>query len=170
VRLLKVYTIAATLFGASWLVAFRQQGGSQEFEEVKAKRLLVVDADGKGRIMMASNYKSDGSAGLYFFNRLGTESGALSYDGRRREDGQVETFAVWTMDEFQDDEVVRVGMEQSGSESISYSRRGRIRSLLACNNGSPSVNPRSPRRKPLGLRTTCGCFISGAQRDCSYGR
>jgi hypothetical protein len=83
VRALKLYAMVATLFGASWLVAFRQQGTSQEFEEVKAKRFLVVDADGKGRVMMASNYKTDGSAGVYFFNRLGTEAGALSYDGRR---------------------------------------------------------------------------------------
>lgn len=120
VRLLKLYAVVATLFGASWLVAFRQQGGSQEFEEVKAKRFLVVDAEGKARVMMASNYKSDGSAGVYFFNRLGTESGGLSYDGRRREDGQIEAFAVWTMDEFQSDEVVRVGMEQSGSAKRKY--------------------------------------------------
>lgn len=120
VRILKLYAVVATLFGVSWLVAFRQHGGSQEFEEVKAKRFLVVDAQGKGRVMMASNYKSDGSAGVYFFNRHGTEAGALSYDGKRREDGQVEAYAVWTMDEFQDDEVVRVGMEQSGGARRKY--------------------------------------------------
>ena len=120
VRALKVYAVVATLFGASWLVAFRQQGGSQEFDEIKAKRFLVVDTAGKARVMMASNYKTDGSAGVYFFNRLGTEAGALSYDGRRGEDGQAQAYAVWTMDELQDDEVVRVGMEQNASGKRKY--------------------------------------------------
>jgi len=120
VRALKIYAVVATLFGASWLVAFRQQGTSQEFDEVKAKRFLVVDAEGKARVMMASNYKADGSAGVYFFNRLGTEAGAFSYDGRRNADGQVQAYAIWTMDEFQTDEVVRVGMEQSGGAKRKY--------------------------------------------------
>ena len=120
VRVLKLYVVATTILGASWLVGFRQQPTSQEFEEVKAKRFLVVDAEGHGRVMMASNYKTDGSAGVYFFNRQGTEAGVLSYDGRRREDGQVDAYAVWTMDEYQSDEVVRLAMEQRGGVKRKY--------------------------------------------------
>ena len=120
VRVLKLYAIVATLLASGWLVGFRQPPASQEFEEVKAKRFLVVDASGKGRVMMASNYKTDGSAGVYFFNREGTESGVLSYDGRRRDDGEVDAYAVWTMDEFKDDEVVRIAMEQRGGTKRKY--------------------------------------------------
>lgn len=120
VRALKLYAIAATLLGAGFLLAFRQQLASREFDEVKARRFLVVDAEGRGRVMMASNYKPDSSAGVYFFNRQGTEAGVLSYDGKRGEDGQANAYAVWTMDEFQDDEVVRIAMEQSARGKRKY--------------------------------------------------
>lgn len=162
VRLLKLYALTATLFGAGWLVAFRQPSSSQEFEVVKARRFLVVDAEGNGRVMMASNYKSDGSAGLYFFNRLGTEAGALSYDGKRTADGEVEAYANWTMDEFQDDEVVRVGMEQSGRARRKY---------LVITARPDSLTPRAQRwlddRRAALARATTREEIRAVRREFS---
>jgi hypothetical protein len=113
--LLKLYAVATTVLGVGSIAAFRAGNESRSFEEVTAKRFRLVDSAGKGRVLIASDYKNDNSAGLYFFNQEGGEAGAVAYNGRRRPDGSVEAHAVITMDQFQDDEVIRLSHNQSGS-------------------------------------------------------
>jgi hypothetical protein len=113
-RFLKMYAIVTTFLGIFSIAAFRSSGQSQTFQEVTAKRFRLVDSAGTGRVLIASDYKTDNSAGLYFFNQEGTESGGFAYNGRRRPDGSVDAYAVLTMDQFKEDEVVRLSYSQSG--------------------------------------------------------
>jgi hypothetical protein len=114
VRVLKVaFAALAVVFLFS---VFRSSQSTTQLEEVKTRRVVIVDSADKTRLMLASDYKKDNSAGVYFFNQEGTESGALNYNGKRGENGRVEAYAIWTMDQFKDDEIVRVGYDQTGDQ------------------------------------------------------
>jgi hypothetical protein len=112
-RALKLYAVVMTFLGVWSIVAFRPGPQSRNFEEITAKRFLLIDSAGKGRVLIASDYKNDNSAGLYFFNQEGTEAGAFAYKGRTRPDGSVEAYAVLTMDQFKEDEVIRLAYSQN---------------------------------------------------------
>lgn len=113
-KALKLYAVITTLVAVWSIAAFRPLPRSQKFEEITAKRFLLIDSAGKGRVLIASDYRTDNSAGLYFFNQEGTEAGAFAYNGRRRPDGTVDAYAVLTMDQFREDEVIRLAHNQSG--------------------------------------------------------
>jgi hypothetical protein len=114
VKALRLYAVATTILGIFSIAAFRPGSQSQSFDEVTARRFTVIDSAGKGRVLIASDYRNDNSAGLYFFNQAGTEAGAFAYNGRRRPDGSIDAYAVLTMDQFQEDEVIRLSYNQSG--------------------------------------------------------
>ncbi len=109
---LKLYAAVTTILAFFSIAAFRSQ--SRTFEEITAQRFRLVDSAGQGRVLMAANYKNDNAAGLYFFNQEGTEAGSFAYNGRRNADGSINAYAVLTMDQFQEDEVVRLAYSQSG--------------------------------------------------------
>jgi hypothetical protein len=114
VKLLKLYAIATTLMWIVVVAGFRPAARAQAFQEITASRFRLVDSAGKARLLIASDYKTDNSAGLYFFNQEGSEAGAFAYNGRRRPDGSVDAYAVLSMDQFKDDEVVRLSYGQNG--------------------------------------------------------
>ena len=117
VRFLKVYAVVATLIcGVFVLAAFTLQNGKQTFEEITAKRLLIVDSNGKGRVLLASDYKKDNSAGLFFFNQEGTESGGYFYNAKRDKDGKIDAYALLTMDQFKSDQVVALEYDHLGDQ------------------------------------------------------
>lgn len=107
--------VLATLSGVCLLAMF-QSPGQRPVEEIRAKRILIVDSTGTGRVLLASDYKRDNSAGIYFFNQQGTEAGALAYNGKRGPNGAVEAYSVFTMDQYQSDEVVRLAFSQTGGQ------------------------------------------------------
>lgn len=114
VRALWISVVVITLAWCS-LAAFQSRGQGTA-DEVRARRVLIVDSAGQGRLLMAADYKTDNSAGVYFFNQLGTEAGALAFNGKRGADGAVDAYAILTMDQFQSDEVVRLAFSQSGTQ------------------------------------------------------
>jgi hypothetical protein len=116
VRFLKMYTVVATLIIASATLAFAPRRADQSVQEITAKRIRIVDANGKVRVMLASDYKRDNSAGVYFFNQDGTESGAINYNARLNNDGVVEAYSILTMDQFKNDEVLRLSYNQFGNQ------------------------------------------------------
>jgi hypothetical protein len=115
VRTLKVWAYLAPVLGALLLAAAQGPARAATFEEITAKRVSIVDASGKVRVLLAADYKADNSAGVYFFNHEGTEAGALAYNGKRREDGTIEAYSILTMDQFKSDEVVRLFHDQAGA-------------------------------------------------------
>src|SRR5262245_5730683 len=105
-RLLKAYALFVTVLCTVMVSAGFQSSHKQTFEEITAKRVLIVDSTGKGRVLLASDYKNDNSAGLFFFNQEGTESGAFFYNGKRDNDGKPVAYSLLTMDQFKSDQVV----------------------------------------------------------------
>lgn len=117
VRFLKMFAIGATLLIAvSAVTAFTVQNGTQKFDEITAKRILIVDANGMSRVLLAADYKKDNSAGLFFFNQEGTESGALFYNGKRDQGGKIDAYALLTMDQFKSDQVVALEYDHVGNQ------------------------------------------------------
>ncbi len=74
VRFLKVYAVVATLMGAALaLTAFTLQSGKQNFEEITAKRINMVDSTGKIRVILAGEFPKPRAnfGGLIFNNEDG---------------------------------------------------------------------------------------------------
>jgi hypothetical protein len=116
-RLIKAYALLMTaLFMVMGFAGFTQSGPKQNFEEITAKRLLIVDSNGKGRVLLASDYKKDNSAGLFFFNQEGTESGAFFYNGKRDKDGKIDAYSLLTMDQFKSDQIVALEYDHNGDQ------------------------------------------------------
>ena len=117
VRFLKVFAIGTMLLVAILaLTAFTLQDRKQNFDEITAKRIVIVDSNGKGRVLLASDYKKDNSSGLFFFNQEGTESGALFYNGKRDQDGKIDAYALLTMDQFKSDQIVALEYDHVGNQ------------------------------------------------------
>ena len=117
VRLLKVYAVVTTLLLGMFVVtAFTMQSQKQTFEEITAKRILIVDSNGKARVLMGADLKGANLGGLLFFNEEGTEAGGLLYNGKRAGDGKIDAGALLTMDQFKSDEVIRLGYDHMGDQ------------------------------------------------------
>jgi len=117
VRLLKVYAIVTTLLiGMFVLTAFTLQNRKQNFEEITAKRIVIVDSNGKSRVLMGADLKGANLGGLLFFNEEGTEAGGLLYNGQRDGHGNIDAGALLTMDLFKSDEVIRLGYDHTGNQ------------------------------------------------------
>jgi hypothetical protein len=116
-RLIKAYALLMTaLFLVMAFSGFTQSARNQNFEEITAKRILIVDSNGKGRVLLAADYKKDNSAGLFFFNQEGTESGALFYNGKRDKDGKIDAYSLLTMDQFKSDQVLVLEYDHIGDQ------------------------------------------------------
>jgi hypothetical protein len=117
VRLLKVYAALTTLLtGIFVLTAFTLQSRKQNFEEITAKRIVIVDSNGKSRVLMGADLKGANLGGLLFFNEEGTEAGGLLYNGKRDGHGNIDAGALLTMDLFKSDEVIRLGYDHTGDQ------------------------------------------------------
>jgi len=69
-RFLKISAVAGWLFGAVIiLTAFTVKSGEQKFEEITAKRIKIVDSNGKVGLLLATDYKED-APGVFFFNGI----------------------------------------------------------------------------------------------------
>jgi hypothetical protein len=53
------------------LLAVIRAPSQPNVEEIRARRVLIVDSAGQGPVLLASDYKQDNSAGVYFFNQEG---------------------------------------------------------------------------------------------------
>lgn len=117
VRLLKVYAVVTTLLiGVFVLTAFTLQSRKQYFDEITAKRIVIVDSHGKSRVLMGAELKGANLGGLLFFNEEGTEAGGLLYNGKRDAEGKIDAGALLTMDLFKSDEVIRLGYDHIGDQ------------------------------------------------------
>jgi hypothetical protein len=142
VRFLKIYAVVATLFWAVFsLTAFTLKSGEQKFEEITTSRIKFVDSEGKeratigaqsgkgsmaglifydsagkARLRMGADIGKGSFAGLLFYNEDQTEAGALMYNGKRDEDGKIAAASLLTMDQFKNDEVIRLVYDHLGDQ------------------------------------------------------
>ena len=116
-RLIKAYALLVTaLFMIICFSGFAQSGQSQNFEEITAKRIKIVDSNGKFRVLMGADLKGNNSAGLLFFNEEGHENGALFYHGKRDKDGKIDAGSRFTMDQFKSDQIVVLEYDHIGDQ------------------------------------------------------
>lgn len=115
------------------LAAFGRPGSdTASFASIDVQRLRLVEPDGTVRLIMASNArmpglilngtefphearKAYGSAGMWFFDAEGTESGGLGFGGRREVDGKVVRFGRLSFDQYGQDEMLTLGTVQEGA-------------------------------------------------------
>lgn len=142
VRFLKIYAVAATLFCAVLLLtAFNLKRDNQKFEEITTSRITFVDSSGrerakigvqqgpdstagllffdsagKGRLRIGAEIGKNNLAGLLFYNEDQTEAGALMYRGSLDKDGKINAASILTMDQFKNDEVIRLVHDQKGDQ------------------------------------------------------
>src|SRR6266404_552848 len=114
-RLIKAYALLMTaLFMVICFSGFTQSAQKQNFEEITAKRINIVDPGGKVKVILGSNLENVNRVGLLFYNEEGRESGALVYSGKRDKDGKTDAFALLTMDQFKSDQIVVLDYDHTG--------------------------------------------------------
>lgn len=111
------------------------------FDEIEVQRINVVEPDGTIRMIVSNRAKSPGlilhgkeyphptrkTAGVIFFDEEGTESGGLSFGGKKDKDGKVTRSGHLSFDQYDQDQVFSIdageenGRRQSG---ITISDRG----------------------------------------------
>jgi hypothetical protein len=115
VRLIKAYALFITgLFIVICFSGFTHSAQKQDFDEITAKRIKIVDSAGKLRAILGSNSENVNRVGLLFYNEEGTESGALVYSGKRDKDGKIDAFSLLTMDQFKSDQIVVLDYDHTG--------------------------------------------------------
>jgi hypothetical protein len=113
VRLIKAYALFITgLFIVICFSGFTQSAQKQNFDELTAKRINMVDSTGKIRVRLGGDLGN--RAGILFYNEEGTESGALVYGGKRDKDGKIDAFSLLTMDQFKSDQIVVLDYDHTG--------------------------------------------------------
>ena len=114
-RLIKVYAFLMTvLFTVMAFSGFTQSAQKQNFEEITANRIKIVDPAGKVRVILGNNLENANRFGVLFYNVEGHEAGALVYGGKRDKDGKTEAFSLLTMDQFKSDQVVVLDYDHNG--------------------------------------------------------
>jgi hypothetical protein len=142
VRFLKIYAVVATLLWAVLsLTAFTLKSGEQKFEEITTRRIKFVDSEGKERATIGAQSGKGSTAGLLFYDSAGkarvrmgadigkgsfaglivynedqTEAGVLMHNGKRDEAGKIAAASLLTMDQFRNDEVIRLVYNQTGDQ------------------------------------------------------
>jgi len=145
--ILKIYAVfSAVLFVALFTLAARSPGRKIECDEIDAKRINVVEPDGKVRLTLANRERMPGgqmagvdltarygnrvmsndgpaTAGLVFFNDDGDECGGLVY-GSKMVDGKPKAVVRLSFDHYRQNEAIDIvhveehGMSRSGLEVV----------------------------------------------------
>jgi hypothetical protein len=138
-RILRIYALfSAVLFVALFCLAARGPGGKASFDEIDAKRINIVEPDGKVRLAMANHERMPGgqmagidltarygnrvvsnngpaTAGLVFFNDEGDECGGLVY-GSTVVDGKPKAVVHLSFDHYRQNEAIDIGhVEENGT-------------------------------------------------------
>jgi hypothetical protein len=130
-RFLKIYAICSSIALGGLLVgAFRP--GAQTQELIKARRIELVNEDGRYALVLAARGKLPGpvfggkeypqalsggrttATGMIFFNERGDEVGGLTYHGRRTDSGYTAGGGIM-FDQFDQDQVVGIRYSDNGT-------------------------------------------------------
>ncbi|HTD38435.1 MAG TPA: hypothetical protein VK669_13045 [Candidatus Limnocylindrales bacterium] len=109
-------TVCAVALSAIAVSSFSARAATrvERFDEIVAKRVRVVDASGKTRLLLSGKPMTETiiegrvlpriggprqDAGLMFYNDQGDEQGGLTYGGTGGEQGEALTFDAWHQDQ-----------------------------------------------------------------------
>ncbi|HEX6189271.1 MAG TPA: hypothetical protein VFZ40_14420 [Pyrinomonadaceae bacterium] len=118
IRLLKSYAIIMTvLFVSVVSVGFTQSTAKQTFDEIKVKRIEVVNSAGRVRARLAGEFLRGGDpdlAGLFFYHNYGGEAGGLIHSGKQDKDGTIDAWSLMTFDQYKNDQIVVLDYDHKG--------------------------------------------------------
>jgi len=115
----RLYTVGSTaLLLVFTVAAFTRSRPQDRFDEITVKRINVMDEDGNTRVILAGSFPPRRATlgGLLFINEDGNDAGGLVYQGTRDSLGNIQAGAVLTFDQYQNDQVVALAYDQSGTQ------------------------------------------------------
>lgn len=117
-KLLKLHaTVSTALLILLSAAAFTGRQASNRFDEITVGTVNVVDSSGRTRVILSGGFppRRADLAGLLFINEDGHEAGGLVYRGTRDENGQIQAGAILTFDQYQNDQIVALQYDHTGS-------------------------------------------------------
>lgn len=137
VNILFTYAFSSTLLFAIFLLnSFTTITPPQKFDELEVKKLTVLGEDNLPRIVLSNENrqhpgrlngkemdKRERPSGIIFFNNQGDECGGIIHQSKIK-DGKVTSGMSFTMDNYNDDQVVQISNEEHYADGKAYIERG----------------------------------------------
>lgn len=134
-RFLVLYSgVLTVVFAATVLTGFSANGGgSGRFDTINVQRINIVEPDGKLRMVITNNRRIPGvivrgreyadyggrkattAAGLLFFDAEGSESGGLTFGGRKAADGTITRWGHFSFDRYDQDQMFTISASDNGT-------------------------------------------------------
>lgn len=137
INFLMAYAVASTIF-ISFLAlsSFTPTDNVKRFDEIVVKKLTVVSEDNLPRIVLSNENrqhsgrfngkemeKRERPSGIIFFNNQGDECGGLVYETKVK-NGKITSGMSFTMDNYNDDQVVQILNDEYYADGKAYIQRG----------------------------------------------
>jgi hypothetical protein len=117
-----------------------EAGGSQRFDTLTVQRINIVEPDGTLRMVLANNRripniiihgreypdfngrKASTAAGILFYDAQATESGGLTFGGRKDANGAISRFGHLSFDRYDQDQMFSIDATDDGTTHASSIR------------------------------------------------
>lgn len=125
-KVLAAYSGVLTLvFAVTMLSGFVDQRGAR-FDTITVQRINVVEPDGTLRMVLTNNRRLPGviqhgkeypdfadrkgrtTAGILFYDAEGSESGGLTFGGRKDAQGNIDRFGHFSFDRYEQDQMFAI--------------------------------------------------------------
>ena len=114
------------------LSGFTGEGGSTRFDTITVQRINIAEPDGKIRMVLSNNRrfpgliihgreyphegrKADATAGVLFFDGDATESGGLTFGGKKDAQGKISRWGHLSFDRYDQDQMFTISAEDNGT-------------------------------------------------------
>ncbi len=137
-RFLVVYSGLLTLILAGALLSgFASPGGGTTFDTINVQRINVIEPDGTLRMVLSNNSRIPGiimhgheyadyggrkastAAGIIFYDAQASESGGLTFGGRKDADGAISRFGHLSFDRYDQDQMFTIDAVDDGTNHAS---------------------------------------------------
>jgi hypothetical protein len=134
-RFLVVYSGALTLFVAVLFLGGAAPTGHARFDTITVQRINVIEPDGTLRMVLTNNRRMPGimvegrefadvtrrrgstQAGILFYDGAATESGGLTFGGRKDEQGRISRFGHLSFDRYNQDQMFAIDAADDGTNT-----------------------------------------------------
>lgn len=137
VNFLMTYAIASTLL-LSFIVlnSFKSKENTTKFDEIEVKKITVLGEDNLPRMVLSNETrqhsgringkemeKRERPSGIIFFNNQGDECGGIVHQTKIK-DGKILSGMSFTMDNYNDDQVIQILNDEYYADGKAYIQRG----------------------------------------------
>lgn len=135
-KLLATYAGVLTLGATAALLSGFTTEGNARFDTITVQRINVVEPDGKLRMVLTNNNRIPGiivdgheytdfanrkgktTAGILFYDAHATESGGLTFGGKKDEQGQIPRFGHLGFDRHNQDQMFSIDAQDDGTNHL----------------------------------------------------